>query len=219
MWFHGKIYWRIDINWPGRTHDVKVLANSRINNVMQEGKIPKMFRVLLPGRDEVPLLLLGDPLYPLLSHCLKEYSTCYSNEDVMLIPCWELSARNNKKKNVAYGRLQARWQILTKATNFKLEDIPQLKYACFVMHNYCELNNTAPDEQSVQRFMDLGRENQEACSGIHNTSTVGGTRARSVLTDYLKRKLRSRIILPYMKAHMPSVSKNSCHSVQHQLEF
>lgn len=72
-----------------------------------------------------------------------------------------------KKINVAYGRLQARWQILTKAMNFKLEDIPQLKYACFVMHKYCELNNTAPDEQSVQRFMDLGRENQEACSRIY----------------------------------------------------
>ena len=34
--------------------------------------------------------------------------------------------------------------------NFKLEDIPQLIYVCFVMNNYCKLNNTALDEQGVQ---------------------------------------------------------------------
>ena len=103
-----------------------------------------MFRVLLPGRDEVPLLLLGDPAYPLLSHCMKEYSTCYSNEDVMLNTMLR-SARNQIE--CAHDRLKARWQILTKAMNLKLEDIPQLIYACFVMHNYCELNNTGLDEQ------------------------------------------------------------------------
>ena len=49
----------VDINWPGGTHDAKLFANSRINKAMREGKIPKMFRVLLPRRDEVPLLLFG----------------------------------------------------------------------------------------------------------------------------------------------------------------
>ena len=83
-------------------------------------------------------------------------------------------------------RLKARWQILTKAMNFKLEDILHLIYACFVMHNYCELNNTALDEQGVQRFMDLERENEQAGSRIYSISTVGGTRTRSVLTDYFK---------------------------------
>ena len=145
----------VDINWPGGTHDAKVFANSRINKAMREGKIPKLFRVLLPGRDKVPLLLLGDPAYPRLSHCMKEYSTCYSNEDVMFNTMLR-SGRNQIE--CAYGRLKARWQILTRAMNFKLEDIPQLIYACFVMHNYCELNNTALDEQSVQRFMDIERE-------------------------------------------------------------
>ena len=173
----------VDINWPGGTHDAKVFANSRINKAMREGKIPKLFRVLLPGRDKVPLLLLGDPAYPLLSHCMKEYSTCYSNEDVMFNTMLR-SGRNQIE--CAYGRLKARWQILTRAMNFKLEDIPQLIYACFVMHNYCELNNTALDEQSVQRFMDIERENEQAGSRIYSTSTVGGTRTRSVLTDYFK---------------------------------
>ena len=75
---------------------------------------------------------------------------------------------------------------LTKATNFKLEDIPQTIYACFVMHNCCELNNTALDELEVQRFMDLEREIEQAGSRIYSTSTVGGTGTSSVWTDYFK---------------------------------
>ena len=94
------------------------------------------------------------------------------------------SARNQIE--CAHGRLKARWQILTRAMNFKLEDIPQLIYACFVMHNYCGLYNTALEQQGVQRFMDIKRENEQAGSRIYSTSTVGGTRTRSVLTDYFK---------------------------------
>lgn len=54
------------------------------------------------------------------------------------------------------------------------------------MHNYCELNNNALDEQGFQRFMDLERENEQEGSRIYSTSTVGGTRTRSVLTDYFR---------------------------------
>ena len=43
----------VNINLCGGTHDAKVFANSRISKAMQEGKIPRMFRVLFPGRDEV----------------------------------------------------------------------------------------------------------------------------------------------------------------------
>lgn len=183
----------VDVNWPGGTHDAKVFVNSRIIKAVRKGKIPKMFRVLLPGRDEVPLLLLGDPAYPLLSHCMEEYSTCYSNENVMFNTMLR-SARNQIE--YAYGRLKARWQILTKAMNFiNLEDIPQLIYACFVMHNYCELNNTALNEQGVQRFMDLEREIDQAGSRIYSTSAVGGTRTRSVSSDYLKEYIMLYFIL------------------------
>ena len=118
----------VDINWPCGTHDAEVFANSRLNKAMRECKIPKMFGVLLPGKDEVPFLLLGDPAHPLLSDCMKEYSTCYCNEDVMFNTMLRI-ARNQIER--AYGRLRARWQILTKAMNFKLEDIPQLMYAFF----------------------------------------------------------------------------------------
>ena len=73
----------VDIRWPGGTHDTKVFANSHINKAMQEGRIAKLYRALLPGRNKVPLLLLADPAYPSLPNCMKEYSTCYNNGQVM----------------------------------------------------------------------------------------------------------------------------------------
>ena len=97
-----------------------------------------------------------------------------------LIPCWEQRSARTKIE-CAYGRLKARWQILTKAMNFQMKDN---NICVFVMHNYCELNNTALDEQGVQRFMDFERENEQAGSRIYSTSTVGGALNRSVLTDY-----------------------------------
>ena len=59
------------------------VANSNINNAMQEGRIPKLYKTLLPGREKVPLFLLADPAYPLLPDCMKEYSTCYNNAQVI----------------------------------------------------------------------------------------------------------------------------------------
>ena len=63
----------------------------------------KEIKILLPGRDTVPLFLLADPAYPLLSHCMKQYSTCYTNERVI----FNHMLRNERNKvECAYERLK-----------------------------------------------------------------------------------------------------------------
>lgn len=125
----------VEVRWPGGTHDAKIFANSGINKALKEGTIPKKSRFLLPGRDAVPLLLLADPAYPLLPRCMKEYSTCYTNEQVIFNQMLR-SARN--KVECAFGSLKARWQVLTTPIHIALEDTPTLIFACFVLHNFCE---------------------------------------------------------------------------------
>lgn len=79
----------VDIRWPGATHDAKVFSYSSINGVLKERGTQVtdtaiyVCRTLLPGRDKVGLLLLGDPAYPLLPYSMKEYATCTTDAEVL----------------------------------------------------------------------------------------------------------------------------------------
>ena len=176
----------VDIQWPGGTHDAKVFAYSNINKGMQEGRIPKLYRSLLPGRDKVPLVLIGDPAYPLLPHCMKEYSTCYNNEQVIFNEMLR-SVRNQIE--CAFGRLKARWQVLSKCMNYKLDDTPAMIYSCFILHNYCEVNNVGIDEAALRSMMGNNTEDRVAGDRRYTTSTIQGQRTQEVITDYFKEYL------------------------------
>ena len=175
----------VEIRWPGGTHYAKVFANSGINRALKEGTIPKRPRFLLPGRDAIPLLLLADPAYPLLPHCMKEYSTCYTNEQVIFNQMLR-SARN--KVECAFGRLKARWQVLTTLVNLKLEDIPTIIYACFVLHNFCERHKIQVDNTLVQRQLATDAEQQPTSfvQSRYSCNTAQGVRTRDVITAYFK---------------------------------
>ena len=76
-----------------------------------------------------------NPAYPILPHCMKRYSTCKKNEEVIFNSMLR-TARNPIE--CAFGRLKARWKILTKKMDLKFEKIPTIIYACFILHNFCE---------------------------------------------------------------------------------
>ena len=50
----------------------------------------------------------------------------------------------------AYGRLKARWGILNKKIDFKLESIPTIILTCFALPNCCERNKKGVDEDLFQ---------------------------------------------------------------------
>ena len=57
------------------------------------------------------------------------------------------SARNPIE--CAFGRLKARWQVLTRKIDLKITAVPIVVYACFVLHNFCEKNKRYVDEDLV----------------------------------------------------------------------
>ena len=115
----------IDINcrWPGSVHDAKAFASSRVNNDLKKGKIPGIFQSFTPGSAEVPNYLIGDPAYPLVPFCMKEYESCNTNEQVVFNNLLR-SARN--PIDCAFGRLKVCWSILKKTIDLKLSSIPTL---------------------------------------------------------------------------------------------
>ena len=174
----------IECMWPGCVHDAKVFANSSINNLIRLGKLPQTYQNIGKSNIKIPNYLIADPAYPLLPHCMKEYSTCKTNEEVIFNNMLR-SARNPIE--CAYGRLKARWQILTKKIDIQLEKIPTLIHACFVLHNFCERHNQFVDEEQVKVQMEISKrnENKNIPDPIFSCSDGEGEVIRKVLTDYI----------------------------------
>ena len=88
---------------------------------------------------------------------MREYSTCKSNEEV-LFNAMLRSACNPIAS--ASGRLKARWQVLTKKIDFKLEKIPTIINACFVLHDFCERHGVYINDEQVKTQLELLKTNK-----------------------------------------------------------
>ena len=62
----------INIGWPGKVHDARVSANSSLYLKGSNGTLLPNWKHCISGVD-VPLLILGDPAYPLLPWLMKPY--------------------------------------------------------------------------------------------------------------------------------------------------
>ena len=62
----------VNIRWPGKVHDTRILANSTFYREATSGNLlPNWKRVI--NTVEIPLLILGDPAYPLLPWMMKPF--------------------------------------------------------------------------------------------------------------------------------------------------
>ena len=109
---HQYCFMDIYIGWPGSTHDACVLANS---DVFEKGEAGTLFpdkQRRICGKD-VPLLLLGDPAYPLLPWMMKPYSDCGRLTARQTTFNYQLSRARFVTEN-AFGCLKGRWRCLLK---------------------------------------------------------------------------------------------------------
>ena len=60
----------------------------------------------------------------------------------------------------AYGRLKARWPILSVPLNFKLQEVPVIIITCFVLYNWWEEHNVGIDDAAVIDQIQRDREMQ-----------------------------------------------------------
>ncbi len=168
------------IGWPGRVHDARVFTNSTLYRKGQEG-------VLLPpwvehlGGGDIPLVILGDPAYPLLSWLMKAFP-----DNGRLTPQQKLFNYRLSRARVvvehAYGRLKARWRCLMKRIDIDVRNVPELIAACCALHNICEVHGDSFDEDWLEG-VEITRET-EASDGT--TQSESGDSIRRALMSYFQ---------------------------------
>ncbi len=167
----------IAVGWPGRVHDARVLANS---SVFTQGEAGTLFsKRMMPLNDvNMPIVLLGDPAYPLRPWLLKPFSDTGRLSQKETTFNYRLSRARMTIENT-FGRCKARWRILLRRTDVDTDRVTNVILACFTLNNICETHKEAFDPE-----WDVGRVDEPRHQPHYEGNEGTGSEVRRIFTDY-----------------------------------
>jgi len=129
----------INIGWPGKVHDARVLANSTIYKKCNDGTYLPNWNKRINDVD-IPLTILSDPAYPLLPWLMKPYA----NTGNLTRQQQQYNYRQSRARIVvenAFGRLKGRWRCHLKRMDYlSVESVTHVIASCLILHNVFEMN-------------------------------------------------------------------------------
>uniref|UniRef100_A0A674K306 DDE Tnp4 domain-containing protein n=1 Tax=Terrapene triunguis TaxID=2587831 RepID=A0A674K306_9SAUR len=131
---HKGRFTNINVGWPGRVHDARVFRNTNLFKWLQQGTYFPDQKITV-GDVEMPIVILGDPAYPLMPWLMKLYTGSLDRSQELF------NYRLSKCRMVvecAFGRLKGRWRSLLTRSDLSQTNIPIVIAACCVLHNLCE---------------------------------------------------------------------------------
>ncbi len=155
--------------------------------MLRSGEIPSCPREIVDDQDLVPICILGEPAYPLLPYLMKEYAGGGNVIQEQFFG-WRLSSARIVIE-CAFGRLKGRFGIL-REMDVCTPDLPYVIYACFVLHNFCELQNEKVADESVNNAIQQDLEFQPPLLGnrytLGNNDESTGKKIRKIYTDHFE---------------------------------
>ena len=123
------------VGWPGSVHNARIFSNSDLYAKGESGELMPNRRKHINNVD-VPVTILGDAAYPMLTWIIKPYpgtgtlsrKQCHFN--------YRLS-QARKVVECAFGRLKGRWRCLLKRNDCELNIVSTIVNACCILHNLC----------------------------------------------------------------------------------
>ena len=180
---HQYRFLNLHVGWPGSVHDARILSNSEVFEKGESGTLtPNSIRTF--SGVPVPVVIIGDPAYPLLPWLIKPY------------PGVALSAKKKKFNTrlsrarvvveCAFGRLKGRWRCLLIRNDVTIDHMTTLVTACCILHNLCEVHQDSFDEQWLDEEVQASNQSlSTSASTIPSSST--STAVRDALCDYIER--------------------------------
>ena len=179
--FRG-LFMNVNIGWPGKVHDARVFVNSTCyRKASNETLFPDWKRRI--GGVDVPLVILGDPAYPLLPWLMKPYVEHAGSSHQDRYFNYRQSRARMCVEN-AFGRLKGRWRCLLKRMDCSTSNVPNIVAACVVLHNMCEIYGDQcqldwiVDDPSIASHLP-----DTSFSGSESNSRVTATRIRNAIRD------------------------------------
>ena len=166
------------VGWPGRVHDARVFSNSALSHKGNNGTLFPGWKKRIAGK-EVPIVVLGDPAYPLLPWLMKAFPDNGRLTQQQKTFNFRLSSARVVVEH-AYGRLKGRWRCLLKRLDISVEDVPIVVAACCVLHNICEKNGDRFDEEWLEDGGDCSAGGRDCTS----TNSESGQATRDALMSF-----------------------------------
>ncbi|KAM9143899.1 uncharacterized protein ACDP82_007612 [Pangshura tecta] len=137
----------INAGRSGKVHDAHIFQNTGLYRKLHSGTFFPDQKIPM-GDVEMPIVILGDPAYPLLPWLMKPYTGKLDSSkerfNNRLSRCRMIVER-------AFGRLKGRWRCLFGRLDLDEENIPMVIAACCILHNICEVKGEKfPQEWSAE---------------------------------------------------------------------